>query len=108
MSKFDDFQSGVINGAKDLAGTALKDFVTQAESDARDFMSEAQIKLQRWTGMLAEGKLTKLEFTALVDSQKGLAALNSLTHLGIATARLQRFRDGLIELVINTAFKTFL
>jgi hypothetical protein len=70
-------------------------------------LKETEDKLKRWTGMLAKGELTKLEFTALVDSQKGLATLGELTHLGIAAATLQRFRDGLIDLVINAAFKTF-
>jgi hypothetical protein len=108
MSKFSDFENGVVNGAKSLASSTLKDFLTQAEQDAKDFLQETAEKLERWTGMLAAGDLTKLEFTALVDSQKGLATLDALTHLGISAATLQRFRDGLVELVINTAFKVFL
>jgi hypothetical protein len=57
--------------------------------------------------MLAKQQISKAEFTALVDSQKALAALSALTHAGIATATLQRLRDGLIDLVISAAFKTF-
>ena len=107
MSQFGDFESSVISGVKDLAETTLKGFITQAQTDAEDFLRQTQEKLKRWTGMLDRGDLTKVEFTALVDSQKGLATLNGLTHLGITAATLQRFRDGLIDLVINSAFKTF-
>jgi hypothetical protein len=58
--------------------------------------------------VLAKNQLTKAEFTALIDSQKGLATLSLLAHKGIALATLQRFRDGLIDLIINAAFKTFI
>ena len=88
--------------------TTLRGFITEAQNDAKDFVKETEEKLRRWTDMLAKGQITKLEFTALVDSQKGLANLDLLTHAGIAAATLQQFRDGLIDLIINAAFKTFL
>lgn len=108
MSKFSDFEDAVIGGAKDLATSTFKDFVTQAEEDAKDFLTETAKKLEKWTAMLQRGDLTKLEFTSLVESQKGLATLNALAHEGQTLATLQRFRDGLINVVVNAAFKTFL
>ena len=97
-----------MGGAKNLAVGSLKDLAKLAEDDAKDFLQNSAAKLQRWTSMLAGQQITKAEFTALVESQKALAQLNALTHAGIAAAALQRFRDGLIELVIDAAFKTFL
>ena len=105
---FDAFKSQVISNAGALAKDTLKDFITLAEDDAKAFLISSEEKLERWTGMLAEKQLTKLEFSALVDSQKGLAVLNSLAHAGIAAAALQRFRDSLIEIVLDAAFATFL
>ena len=68
--------------------TTLRGFITEAQNDAKDFVKETEEKLRRWTDMLAKGQITKLEFTALVDSQKGLANLDLLTHAGIAAATL--------------------
>jgi hypothetical protein len=105
---FNDFKSQVVSNAGAQARNTLKDFVVIAEDDANAFLISSEEKLKRWAGMLAEGQLTKLEFSALVDSQKGLAVLNGLAHAGIAAAALQRFRDSLIDIVLDAAFKTFL
>jgi ABC-type ATPase with predicted acetyltransferase domain len=64
--------------------------------------------LRRWTRELRDNELTKAEFADLVKGQKDLAQLAALTQAGLALAALQRFRDGLMKLVIDTAFKTFL
>ena len=105
---FTDFQNQVVSNAGVLAKDTLKDLVAIAEDDAKEFLVSSEEKLKRWTEMLADERLTKLEFAALVDSQKGLAVLNGLAHAGIAAATVQRFRDGLIDIVLNAAFKTFL
>jgi hypothetical protein len=107
MGTFGDFEKAVLSGAKEFAVGSLKDLTKLAEDDAQAFLKSSAQKLQRWTTMLASQQITKAEFAALVESQKALAQLDALTHAGIAAAALQRFRDGLIELVINAAFKTF-
>jgi hypothetical protein len=108
VSKFSEFESGVVSGAKDLAVGTLKDLVNVMEDDANAFLKSSADKLKRWTGMLGKEEITRAEFTALVESQKALASLEGLTHAGIAAASLQRLRDKLIDLVVDTAFKTFL
>ncbi|MEH2513611.1 Ulp1 family protease [Nitrobacteraceae bacterium AZCC 1564] len=108
MSKFSEFEEGVLSGAKDLAVGTLKDLATIIEDDANAFLKSSAEKLKRWTRMLAKEQITRAEFTALVESQRALATLEGLTHAGIAAASLQRLRDKLIDLVIDTAFKTFL
>jgi hypothetical protein len=52
--------------------------------------------------------MSKREFQDLVKGEKDLAKLHALTEAGIATARLERFRSGLITLVIDSAFGRFL
>ena len=108
MSEFDQFIATVGSGAKGLAQTTLKDFVTQAQDDTRAFLAQSKQQLQDWTTQLALGQLSKLEFEVLVGGLKDLATLRALTQAGIAAADAQRFRDALITLVIDAAFKTFL
>lgn len=108
MSQFSDFTKAVESGAKTLAGNTLKEFLTQAQLDVKDFLNKEKENFQKWTDQLAKGELTQNEFESLVRGERDLAALLALTNAGIAAARLQRFRDGLIDLVINSAFKIFL
>jgi hypothetical protein len=108
MSKFDDFKGAVLDGAEDLARQLFQDSVVAARDDVSDFLAAAQDDLVRWTKQLREGKLTRKQFGSLVRGQKDLATLAALTQAGRAAASLQRFRDGLIDLVVNKAFSTFL
>lgn len=108
MSKFDDFTNGVLEGAKDLAKDAFDGFQTQATEDTKAFLKKAEADLQRWTKLLAQKKLTKQDFEDLVKAKNALAEIHALTEAGIAFARLERFRTGLIDLVIDTAFTVFL
>jgi hypothetical protein len=108
VSLFDEFLDTVVSGARGLAQQSLQDFITQAQSDTEDFLTQSKQQLNDWTVQLALGKPTKAEFTDLVGGIKDLAAMRALTQAGTAAASVQRFRDAVIKLVIDTAFKTFL
>lgn len=108
MPTFDDFISDVVSGAKNFARQNLKDFVAQAEGDSRDFLTKSRAELQKWTAQLAKGQITKEMFENLVQGEKDLAEMHALTEAGVALATLQRFRDKLIDLVIDAAFNRFL
>ena len=108
MSVFSDFEKAVLSGAKSLAQGTFKGFVTEAENDAKSFLKQSEADLKQWTSELASGELTKDEFTDLIEGEKDLAELDALTQAGRALADLQRFRAGLVQLVLDAAFKTFL
>lgn len=108
MSVFDDFFSEILNGVKGLATGELKNFATAAKSDAQAFLETSKENLRRRTRLLADGQLTKEEFEDLLAGDAEVAQMFALTQAGISAARIQRFRDGLINLVIDTAFKKFL
>jgi hypothetical protein len=108
MSAFDGFLREIVSGAEDLARTTLTEAVAQAREDTEDFLRETESDLRRWTQELAAQELSQAEFEDLVKGEADLARLHALTEAGIALARLDRFRDGLINLVVNTAIRTFL
>jgi hypothetical protein len=108
MSAFGDFENGVFSGVKTLAQDTFQGFVTQAENDAQSFMAQARVDLEQWTSQLASGDLSKDDFADLVSGEKDLATLDALTQEGLALIAIQRFRDGLINLVVQSAFKAFL
>jgi hypothetical protein len=108
MSAFTDFEDAVLSGAKTLAQGTFQGFVTQAENDAQNFLAQTRADLEEWTSQLASGDLTKDDFTDLVGGEKDLATLDALTQQGIGIIAIQRFRDDLINLVVQAAFKAFL
>jgi hypothetical protein len=108
MSTFDSFVSEVLKGVKGLATDELNSFADAAKDDAKAFLEASKANLKRWTAQLENNQLSKDEFESLVAGQADLAQLLALTQAGIGAARLQRFRDALIKLVIDKAFATFL
>jgi len=108
MSKFDDFVDVVLSGAKDLAKEVFDGLEDNAKVDAKAFLDKAKSDLKRWTELLAAKEITERDFADLVKAKKALAEIHGLTQAGVALARLERFRSGLIDLVIDTAFKIFL
>jgi len=106
--KFDDFVNAVAEGAKGLAKDIFDGFEEQAKEDAKAFTQESEADLRRWVKLLEEGKITKQDFGDLVEGKKALAEIHALTVAGISLTKLERFRSGLIDLVVDTAFKIFL
>jgi len=108
MSRFNDFVEAVLGGVPDLARSTVGDLPTRAREDAIDFLEKTAADLQQWTEELARGDLTQQDFQDLVEAKKALAEIHALTQTGVALANLERFRRGLIDLVVNTAFDVFL
>ncbi|MBK6360676.1 hypothetical protein [Candidatus Skiveiella danica] len=108
MSKFDEFVNAVLNGARDLAVVVFNGLEDSAKDDAKAFLEKFEADLKRWTKLLAVEEITERDFADLVHAKKALAELHVLTRAGVSLTRLERFRSGLIDLVIDTAFKVFL
>jgi len=107
MSKLDDFANAVLAGAEDLAKELFNDLKENAKTDAQAFLNKAKGDIERWAKMVAERKLTKDELADLVDAKKALLEMRALTQAGVVQATLERFRTGLLSLVVDTAFKIF-
>ena len=101
---WDNFTEQVRTGVGDLAQNTVGDFVPQAEADATAFLNSSGEKLRKWGDLLANGLITPEEFEFLLGSQRDLAKMHALTALGLAATRLERFRTGLISLIVKSAF----
>lgn len=108
MASFDDFVEALKAGAKDLAKEIFDGFEDEAKDDAKAFLEKTKQDMQRWTKFLAQGELTEQDFSDLVQAKKALAEIHALRQKGVALTKLERFRTGLINLVIDTAFDVFL
>jgi len=108
MSDFDKFWEALKAGVGDLAKQLGQQYWQAALQDGNNFLSAQQAQLQRWTVELAARKLSKAEFEDLVIGQKDLAEMVILKQAGLAQVQIDRFVNGVINLVINTAIKVFL
>ena len=107
MSNFNNFINIIEEGVKELAKKTLKGFKDEALSDTKNFLKETEEDLKRWTKLLAKGELSQDDFEWLVLSRKDVAELHALKQAGLALVRTDRFKNALIDLVIDTAFDVF-
>jgi hypothetical protein len=108
MSAFDEYLDDVLNGIKDLAKNTLGGFENQAKEDAKDFIKKTEEDLQRWFNLLASRGITEQDFSDLVQAKRALADMRRVSVAGAGLARLERFRSGLIDLLVGKAFEVFL
>jgi len=79
-----------------------------ARRDVEAFLAKTREDVKRWTELLAVGALTREDFEWLVVGRRDLAELAALKRRGLGKAALERFRDGLVKLLVAAAFRAFL
>jgi hypothetical protein len=97
---FEQLKNGVIA----LAKSTLSNYVNDAKTDAQNMLTAMKEKLQRWTTLLIEKKLTTEDFEWLVNSQKDLIEMAALKEAGLAAIRIDQFKASLMNLVVDTIF----
>ena len=107
MSDFDKFMELIELGTRDLAKNTLRGYQEEALIDAKSFLEASKDDAQRWTRLLAEKELTQEDFEWLVLSRRDVAELQFLKKTGLSMVRIDRFKNALINLVIDTAFDVF-
>jgi hypothetical protein len=108
MTKFNEFTDAVLKDATVLAKDIFNGFEGQAAEVAEAFLEKTKADVQRWCLLLADQKLTEQDFSDLVSAKRALAEIHVLTISGIALTKIERFRTGLIDSVIDRAFSILL
>lgn len=106
MAGFKDRLKEMRAAIKDLAESSWSEHKEAALSDGREFIKKARKDLERWTKLVAQGKLTREEFEFLLRSKKDLATLEALKQEGLAAARLAGFRRSLFRTILAAVFKS--
>lgn len=108
MANFEDFVNTLKKEAKELANETFDGFEDEVKADAEAFIEKSKVNLKRWTKLLEQGEINEEDFSDLVNAKKALAEMFALRQSGLALIRLERFRKGFINLVVDTAFDIFL
>ena len=85
-----------------LFNDKFSEFSKESKKDIELFLSESKSKLERWTSLLAQGKLTVEDFEWLVKSQKDLFKMKTLQAAGISKISLGHFKNKVLKTIIDT------
>jgi hypothetical protein len=108
MPDFKKIYDEIFEGIKALVKTSVREYEKEALKDAKKFLKDSQADLERWTALLAVGKFTTEDFEWLVESRKDLAVMTFLKQTALAKIRIDKLRDGMINIVIDVIFSRVL
>ena len=108
MPTFNDFVSTLKSDLLDFAKENLEEYKDELLKDGTLFIEKAKSDLERWTEALASGALSKEDFEFLLKGKKDLAQMEALKQLGLSKIRITKITNSIIDVVVGSAFKTFL
>lgn len=85
-----------------LAKDSLHGYAGEARSDAEEFLEATKDDLKNWTIAYAQGKMSKEELKDLIKGKKNLMQMIALKQKGLGRIRIDKFRDDVIEVIVNT------
>lgn len=99
---WEEFLSTAGGAIAELAKTIFNEAKSEAEEDAKELLAFSKAKLPKWSEALAKGLIDRDEFSLLVKGLVARAELNALKAKGLARQRLERFREGLVSIILRT------
>ena len=100
-SKWENFIDTLENESATLLKTELRDLITTAKDDSKEFIHRQGEKLELYLNQLADGSITKDQFEGYVTDIKDLTKMQSLKMSVAGKASAQRLVKGITKLVIN-------
>ena len=108
MPDINDFLVSLKDELLGFAEKNLKDYKDELLKDGNTFAKKLKSDLERWGQGLISGALRKKDFEFLVKGKKDLAEMEALKQAGLGKVKINKIRDGVIGIVVNSAIKTFL
>jgi hypothetical protein len=105
MKIFMEFWAQLLANVETFAADKWNELKVDAVEDSKKFLTEVKDDVQRWISLLAEGKLTSDDLLWLIKGKRDLAQLLYLKEKGLTKPDLDKFFEGLLEIIISTAFK---
>jgi hypothetical protein len=96
--------STTLEKSKELANTLFKKFVNQAVSDTKSFLQSSKEGIARAGLLFAEGKIDRDDFEDLILGKKDLAQMHALKQAGLASATIDTFTNGVLQILVDAAF----
>jgi hypothetical protein len=95
--------NSALTQSEDLAKTLFKKFADQAKKDTEAFLLSSKNGIERAGLLYANGKIEKEDFEDLVLGKKDLAEMHALKQTGLASAAIDTFTNGVLEILLKAA-----
>lgn len=105
MADFDDFINMLKDDLIDLAKEFGDDVKDEIIKDAESFATELKEDLEEWTQKVQSGDLTQNDLEWLIKGKKDLAQMEALKQKGLAKAKIDKYRNALLETTIGSVVK---
>jgi len=96
--------STTLEKSKELANTLFTKFVNQAVGDTQDFLQRSKDGVARAGLLFADGKIDRDDFEDLILGKKDLAEMHALKQAGLASATIDTFTNGVLQILLDAAF----
>jgi hypothetical protein len=97
----DSILQTTLEGSKALAKILLKKYVQQATDDTNGFLQRAKEGIARATALYAQGAIAQDDLEDLIMGKKDLAAMHALKQAGLASATIDTFTNGVLNLLLD-------
>jgi hypothetical protein len=102
---FEELLQNIKDNLMTLVKKELTGYATEGGKEVTSFLKTSYEKLKRWTQLLEAREISRDEYEWLVASQKDLLALEGLYQAGVSKIVLNRFKNAVIQTIVNTVFK---
>lgn len=96
--------STTLDKSKELAGTLFKKFANQAANDTQDFLERSKDGVARAGLLYAKRKIDRDDLEDLILGKKDLAEMHALKQAGLASAAIDTFTNGVLQIFVDAAF----
>ena len=104
-TNFQELFESLKTGIAGLAATSVTGFVNEATADGRNILEAMKGELERWTKAVVNGDLTADDMAFLVAGRVELNEMHGLERLGVAKIELEKFRNGIVDLIVGAVGK---
>ena len=108
MATFNDFLESVKSDLLEFANENIVEYKEELLKDGNAFIEKSKEDIERWAEELAAGDLSEKDFKYLLKGKKDLAEMEALKQLGLSRVRIDKIKNGLLDVVVGSAVKTFL
>ena len=105
MKTFMEFWIQLLANVETFAADKWNEIKEDAVEDSKKFLTEVKDDVQRWISLLVQGHLTHEDLLWLLKGKRDLAELLFLKQKRLAKPDLDKFFEGLLEIILSTAFK---
>jgi hypothetical protein len=99
---FDQLFQTLQTGVESIAKESFQNYYNQAKADGQSARDSMKTNLQNWTAEVGNGALTAEDLEFLLKEEDALDEMIALKQAGLGQVQLDKFKNALISLVVNT------